>query len=363
MAHIRLEHVSKTFAQKPAVADVTIEVADGSFFAILGPSGCGKTTTLRLIAGLETADQGHIRIGERDVTRVAPGERRVAMVFQDYALYPHMTVAENVGYALKVRRRPRGEIADAVGEMAQRLGLDSLLTRRPGELSGGEQQRTALARALLQPADALLLDEPLSNLDARLRFEARAALKSLQQELGRTMVYVTHDQAEAMALADRIAVMDEGRVMQVGAPLEVYRRPQSAFVAAFLGGPAMNLLPGRVYPESHVFVLDDADDVVVDIAPLLERTAGRAAHTRTLGIRPEHVTLAARPDDYSIPSEVMVVQSLGAETLVTGRLGRRLVVARLFADADAPPPGRLWLRFDPARLHAFDADGARIDTL
>ncbi|MFN8483021.1 MAG: ABC transporter ATP-binding protein [Anaerolineae bacterium] len=361
MAHIRLEHVSKTFAQKPAVADVTLDVADGSFFAILGPSGCGKTTTLRLIAGLETADQGHIRIGERDVTRVAPGQRGVAMVFQDYALYPHMTVAENVGYALKIRHVPRDDIEAQVEAMAHRLQLDGLLARRPGELSGGEQQRTALARALLQPAQALLLDEPLSNLDARLRFEARAALKHLQREMGRTMVYVTHDQAEAMALADRIAVMDGGRVRQVGAPIEVYRRPQNAFVASFLGGPAMNLLPGRVYPASHVFVPDDVDGVVVDIAALLESSGGRAAGARTLGIRPEHVALSETADDHAIPGEVMVVQNLGAETLVTARVGRRLVVARLFTDNAAAPPGALWLRFDPAHLHAFDADGQRIE--
>ncbi|MFN8474746.1 MAG: ABC transporter ATP-binding protein [Anaerolineae bacterium] len=361
MAQITLEHVSKTFAQRPAVDDVTFDVADGDFFAILGPSGCGKTTTLRLIAGLETLDRGQIHIGERDVTRVSPGERRVAMVFQDYALYPHMTIAENVGYALKVRRQPRDFIEARVSEIASRLQIEGLLDRRPSQLSGGEQQRAALARALLQPADALLLDEPLSNLDARLRFEARATLKYLQHEMGRTMVYVTHDQAEAMALADRVAVIDHGKVMQVGAPLEVYHRPLNAFVAEFLGGPPMNLLPGHVDLESRVFVVEGAEGAVLDVARLMERIGERLAGARTLGIRPEHVAVSDAPADEAMPADVMVVQRLGAETLVTARLGPHLVVARLFSDDGDRLPNTLWLRPDPARLHLFDADGLRIE--
>ena len=359
MARISFDHISKTYAHRPAVDDVTFDVADGSFFAILGPSGCGKTTTLRLIAGLETADGGRIRIGERDVTRVAPGEREVAMVFQDYALYPHMTVAENVGYALKVRRRPRAEIEASVSRMAQRLQIDDLLDRRPGQLSGGEQQRTALARALLQPAQALLLDEPLSNLDARLRFEARVALQSLQHELGMTMVYVTHDQAEAMALADQIVVMDHGRVMQIGPPLEIYRRPRTVFVAGFLGGPPMNLLPGQVDAAGGVFVLDGAE-TTIDVARRMNGSSGKMAGARTLGVRPEHVTLASEPHGCALRGRVTVVQRLGAETLVTAQVGPHSLIARLFTDDADALPNPLWLRFDPTHLHFFDADGLRI---
>ena len=361
MARISLEHVSKTYAHRPAVDDVTFDVADGAFFAVLGPSGCGKTTTLRLIAGLETLDGGRIRIGERDVTRAAPGERQVAMVFQDYALYPHMTIAENVGYALKVRRQPRSEIEASVSYIARRLQIEGLLGRRPGQVSGGEQQRTALARALLQRADVLLLDEPLSNLDARLRFDARATLKHLQHEFGRTMIYVTHDQAEAMALADQIAVMEQGRVVQVGPPLDVYRRPRTAFVAGFLGGPPMNLLPGRVDAAKGVFVLDDADEAAIDVAALMQSLGDKGTGARLLGVRPEHVTLASEPVGCGIRGHVSVVQRLGAETLVTAQLGTHTVIARLFTDGSDPLPDPFWLRFDPARLHLFDAAGLRIE--
>src|SRR5512142_3215287 len=243
MARIVLEDVSKHFGSVVAVDRVNAEIADGEFFALLGPSGCGKTTTLRMVAGLEVPTTGTIRIGERDVTDLAPRERDVAMVFQDYALYPHMTILDNIGYPLKVRGVSRSELHSRVGQAAQSLDIGHLLERRPGQLSGGQQQRAAVARAVVHHAQVFLFDEPLSNLDAKLRVEARGFLKYLQHEIGVTTIYVTHDQAEAMALAHRMAIMDRGKVIQVGTPAEVYRQPQTTFVAAFLGSPPMNLFP------------------------------------------------------------------------------------------------------------------------
>ncbi|WP_322799180.1 ABC transporter ATP-binding protein, partial [Thermoflexus sp.] len=257
MAPIHLERVRKTFGPVVAVDDLTLTIEDGEFFALLGPSGCGKTTTLRLVAGLERPTGGRIFIGDRDVTDLPPQARDVAMVFQDYALYPHMTVMENIGYPLKVRRRPKPEIQKRVREVAQVLQITDLLDRRPGQLSGGQQQRAAVARALVHLPQAFLFDEPLSNLDAKLRLEARSFLKHLQKSLKITTIYVTHDQAEAMALADRIGIMDRGRLLQVGTPLEIYRRPRNTFVATFIGSPPMNLLRCRFRSAEAVLVLED----------------------------------------------------------------------------------------------------------
>src|SRR5690606_21250099 len=246
MAKVILDKVTRRFGSVVAVDQVSLDIHDGEFIALLGPSGCGKTTTLRLSAGLEQADGGRIFIGDRDVTQLPPRDRDIAMVVQDYALYPHMTILENIGYPLKVRGVGRDELTRRVTEVAERLQIGQLLERRPGQLSGGQQQRASVARAVVHHSQVFLFDEPLSNLDAKLRVEARAFLKRLQHELGITAVYVTHDQAEAMALADRIAVMQSGRIMQLGAPLDVYRRPANLFVASFIGSPPMNLLEARV---------------------------------------------------------------------------------------------------------------------
>ncbi|HZJ10498.1 MAG TPA: ABC transporter ATP-binding protein, partial [Trueperaceae bacterium] len=240
------ESISKEFGTVKAVNDVSFDIADGEFVCLLGPSGCGKTTTLRLIAGLEQPTSGRIAIGDRDVTLLPPKDRDVGMVFQDYALYPHMTISENIAYPLKVRGVSQAERAAKAAEVAQNLRIAQLLERRPSQISGGQQQRTSVARAVVHKPQVFLFDEPLSNLDAKLRLEARGFLKHLQKELGVTAVYVTHDQAEAMALADRIAVMDHGRIVQFGAPLEVYHRPATTFVASFLGSPPMNLVPVSV---------------------------------------------------------------------------------------------------------------------
>ena len=337
MAEIRLEGVTKRFEGVTAVADLDLTVADGEFLALLGPSGCGKTTTLRMIASLERPTAGRIHIGGRDVTDLGARERDVAMVFQDYALYPHMTVAGNIGYPLKVRGRGRAEIERRVGEAAEMLGLRPLLGRRPAQLSGGQQQRVAVARSLVYEPRALLLDEPLSNLDAKLRLEARGFLRNFQRRLGITTVYVTHDQAEAMALADRIAVMDQGRLLQLGGPLDVYRRPADTFVAGFIGSPPMNLIPCRV----------EAGGLRTRGGGLIaaEPPAGFRSGDRLLaGVRPEHLRLVE--GDGALPAEVYAVEPLGSESLVRVRAGEDLLVVRLFGD-DVPA-----LREgDPVRVH------------
>lgn len=312
MAKVTLENLTKVYpGGVRAVDGLDITIEDGEFFALLGPSGCGKTTLLRTIAGLETATKGSIRIGERDVTKVSAGKRDVGMVFQDYALYPHMTVAENVAYPLKVRKVSKDERHEKAADAAGSLDMRQLLERRPGQLSGGQQQRVALARSIAQEPGVFLFDEPLSNLDARLRLESRTFLKRLQKELGITTIYVTHDQAEALALADRIAVMEAGKIRQLDAPAEVYNRPSSLFVASFIGSVPMNLLEGvaendgvRVggirlsVPDDVVELLSEGDEVIV-------------------GIRPEHTELLDSEQNGAIGGEVAVHELLGTQYLIT----------------------------------------------
>ncbi|MEU8246536.1 ABC transporter ATP-binding protein [Nonomuraea sp. NPDC048916] len=305
---ISLHGLTKVFPGGVRALDgIDLTIGDGEFFALLGPSGCGKTTLLRTIAGLETATTGNIYINKTDVTSLPPGRRNVAMVFQDYALFPHMDVTENIAYPLRVRKVPRAERTAKAADVARRLSLSELLRRRPAQLSGGQQQRVALARAIACHPTAFLFDEPLSNLDARLRLEARTFLKRLQRELAVTTVFVTHDQAEALALADRIAVMSQGRMVQVGTPSEVFQRPATTFVASFIGSTPMNLLPAKTSGGSlHVAGavlpapagLTDGDDIVY-------------------GVRPEYMDLspAERPDAF--PGTVSVLENLGTSTLVT----------------------------------------------
>ncbi len=357
MAKILLEHVTKRFGELIAVNDVTLEVHDGEFVALLGPSGCGKTTTLRLIAGLEVPNAGRIQIGEREVTHLPPRERDVAMVFQDYALYPHMTLLDNIGYPLKVRGVGRREMVGRVTEVAQKLQIGDLLQRRPAQVSGGQQQRASVARALVHQAQVFLFDEPLSNLDAKLRLEARAFLKHLQREVGVTAVYVTHDQAEAMALADRIVVMNYGKIMQIGDPLQVYSRPANTFVASFMGNPPMNLLPCRVDLAAGKIIFDD--DYMLDIAAHRERWSAAISNGPqfTLGIRPEHISISPTQLPGTIPSQVYAVQPLGGEWLVVTQVGRELVSVRLFQDEAPPLAETVWLRFDLARTFLYGSDG------
>jgi multiple sugar transport system ATP-binding protein len=312
MAAITMGALTKIYPGGVRALDaVDLSIADGEFFALLGPSGCGKTTLLRTIAGLEAASGGAIHIGGRDVTTLAPGRRDVAMVFQDYALFPHMTVTENIAYPLKIKKVSGSERAQKAGETAAELGLTDYLKRRPGQLSGGQQQRVALARAMACHPQVFLFDEPLSNLDARMRLEARTFLKRLQRELGVTTVFVTHDQAEALALADRIAVMEGGRIRQLGTPAEVFRSPANTFVASFIGSTPMNLLDGIVRPEG-IEVGDTLLPIPPGLAPLLT-----IDEKLVYGIRPEYLGYTPAAAAGTLSGEIMVVENLGAAQLVT----------------------------------------------
>jgi ABC-type sugar transport system ATPase subunit len=329
MAPVVFHQVTKEFPGGTTAVDaLDLEIRDGELMVLVGPSGCGKSTALRMIAGLEQPSSGRITIGERDMAGLSPGARDVAMVFQSYALYPHMSVRDNLAFPLRRRRMGKDEIGRRVTEMAEMLELGELLKRKPAQLSGGQRQRVAMGRALIREPVAFLLDEPLSNLDAKLRTELRAELKRLHRRLGTTMVYVTHDQIEAMTLGDRIAVMNRGRLQQVGSPDEIYRRPCNLFVGRFVGSPAMNLLPG----------------------PLV----GRGADV-TAGVRPEAMHRAGEVAA-GIPLELVtdVVEPLGSDVYVHGSAGGEAVVARLPGNVQVSPGDRLALAIDPADLHIFD---------
>ena len=343
MASILLDRLWKTYPNGHVAArGVELAIEDGEFMVLVGPSGCGKSTALRMIAGLETPTQGRVLIGDRDVTEVPPQERDVAMVFQSYALYPHMTVRDNLGFGLRMRGTAPARIAERVEVAAKALGLGGVLDRKPGQLSGGQRQRVALGRAIVREPLVFLFDEPLSNLDAKLRLETRAELARLHRRLAATMVYVTHDQEEALTLGTRVAVMNDGRVEQVGPPLEVYRRPETVFVATFVGSPAMNLLPAELLPGLA--------------------TAGAGADGAMLGIRPHDLTVvpAGAGDSDAL---VDVVEPRGSELLLYLRLGAggegpefRVIAP---PDLDAAPDRVVGLRFDRARLHLFDPESGR----
>jgi ABC-type sugar transport system ATPase subunit len=358
VATIRFVNLTKKFGAVTAVNDLSLSVGDGEFIALLGPSGCGKTTTLRLLAGLEAPTSGQVFIGERDVTTLPPRERDVAMVFQDYALYPHMTIFENIAYPLKVRHRPKPEQQAQVTEVASLLQIGHLLERRPGQLSGGQQQRVSVARAVVYRPQTFLFDEPLSNLDAKLRLEARSFLKHLQRSLGVTSLYVTHDQSEALALATRIAVMEHGRIAQIGTPAEVYRTPASTFVASFIGNPPMNLLPCKVdLGEGKIHVATGA----FDISSTRERFGTRAANAAHVGFRAEKVLIpaltgAAAPST-PIPASLYTVQPLGGETLITLRVGDQEITARLFGDDTPDLPSEVPFYVGTEHLFLYDEDG------
>jgi len=312
MSAITMRELTKIYPGGVRALDgLDLQIADGEFFALLGPSGCGKTTLLRTIAGLEVASTGSVSIGDRDVTNLPPGQRDVAMVFQDYALFPHMSVQDNIAYPLRIKKMDRRTRGAKAAQTAAELGLSQLLERRPGQLSGGQQQRVALARAMACHPSVFLLDEPLSNLDARLRLEARTFLKRLQRELGITTVFVTHDQAEALALADRIAVMDGGRIRQVGTPTEVFRQPANTFVAGFIGSTPMNLI--------HATVVDGEVAVGSVRLALPEHAHGQVADGENVvfGVRPEYLDLSSEPVAGALSGTVAVVENLGSHSLVS----------------------------------------------
>jgi multiple sugar transport system ATP-binding protein len=378
MASIALSGVSKVFPDgTAAVADLDLDIPDGGFTVLVGPSGSGKSTALRMVAGLEETTAGTIRIGERVVNDVAPKHRDIAMVFQSYALYPHMSVQDNLGFALKLRSVEQGRVRERVTAVARRLGIAEQLARRPRQLSGGQRQRVALGRAIVRQPRAFLMDEPLSNLDAKLRVEMRAYIARLHQELGTTTLYVTHDQTEAMTMGDRVAVMRDGRLEQVDAPQALYDRPANLFVAAFIGSPAMNLLRGRLeYADGRLLVLLGNERLVIPDCVLDERPelAGWVDEDVVVGVRPEAVRVADRatPAGAVLELEVVLVEALGSDLLVHLRTdASRVTVSDAFDGEDEAglearftarlPPNlrvavgdRLRLGVDAARLHVFD---------
>ncbi|MDB5589785.1 ABC transporter ATP-binding protein [Enterovirga sp.] len=355
MAAVTLEGVSKIYhGGVQAVRNVSFDVPDGSFCVLVGPSGCGKSTLLRMIAGLETISAGTVGIGGRVVNDVEPADRDIAMVFQNYALYPHMSVYDNMAYGLRNRRTPKPEIDERVREAARILAIEPYLDRKPRALSGGQRQRVAMGRAIVRKPQVFLFDEPLSNLDAKLRVQMRVEIKRLQRSLGVTSVYVTHDQIEAMTLSDVLVVMNAGQVEQIGTPIELYRRPQTRFVAGFLGSPAMNFLPGRIGREPGTIMLDER--------PIRIATPPAAAPDTQveLGIRPEDLRLVPRGQAGALAMHIEFVEELGATQLVHGRIAAAPATVQVPTGA-IPPEGTIELAVDPAATHLFDvASGRRL---
>ncbi|MCC0030442.1 MAG: sn-glycerol-3-phosphate ABC transporter ATP-binding protein UgpC [Brucellaceae bacterium] len=346
MAGMEMKALAKSYGSHLVLSGVDLTVDDGEFIVLVGPSGCGKSTLLRMIAGLEPITAGEFAIGGMRMNEVAPRDRDIAMVFQSYALYPHMDVARNMGFSLEIRGRSKAEREQPVRDAAATLGLGALLERLPKALSGGQRQRVAMGRAIVRKPQAFLFDEPLSNLDAALRVEMRLEIARLHQRLGATMIYVTHDQVEAMTLADRIVVMNGGVIQQVGTPMDLYDRPANRFVAQFIGSPTMNILP--------VAVSDRGPVLANGVAP------GLASGTAALGIRPEHLAMTA-PGEGDFDVEVQVVERLGSDTNVFAEaeaLGA--VLARVHGNADVRPGHSVGLRLDRARMHQFDEAGERL---
>jgi len=361
VASVVLRKLVKDFGETRVVHNMDLEIAHNEFVALVGPSGCGKSTTLRMIAGLEDASDGEILIDGRVVNELAPKDRDVAMVFQDYALYPHMTARENMAFGLEVRGLSRAEVDTRVAHAAAVLGIAELLARKPRQLSGGQRQRVAMGRAIVRQPKVFLFDEPLSNLDAKLRVQMRTEIKKLHQRVATTVVYVTHDQVEAMTLADRIVVLRAGIIEQVGSPDDVYNHPSSMFVAGFIGSPTMNFVPGRIARNGRSLALMAADEpITVDVPE--ERVDHYAAHDGrqvVVGIRPEHFSCATGsvPPDLTVP--VDVVEPLGSDTLVFFRLGESEVVARVPPTVKVVTGAQIALTIDAAQIHLFDAETER----
>ncbi len=360
MAAVSIRNVYKSFGPVKVIQGISMEVGDGEFVVMVGPSGCGKSTLLRMIAGLESISSGDIAIGGRVVNRVEPKDRDIAMVFQNYALYPHKSVYDNMAYGLKIRGLPKDKIEELVQRAAATLELSALLQRAPRELSGGQRQRVAMGRAIVRQPAVFLFDEPLSNLDAKLRVQMRAELQALHRRLGTTTLYVTHDQVEAMTLAQRMLVMNQGRAEQIGAPLEVYTRPATTFVAGFIGSPPMNLIPGRIEADGAALLTEE--QARVRLPRTIAALAGRQV---LLGVRPEHLEACDEVSALLTPM-INFVELLGSDSLVYGYLGadKRGVrlAARLHATSAQAHDGALPLRFEEQHLHLFDpASGRRLE--
>ena len=362
MAKVTLDRLRKVYPNGyVGVDDATFEIGDGELLVLVGPSGCGKSTLLRMIAGLETITSGELHIGQRRVNDVAPKDRDIAMVFQSYALYPHMTVAENLGFGLKLRGAPRQDIDRRVRESAAMLELESLLDRKPAALSGGQRQRVALGRALVRQPQVFLLDEPLSNLDAKLRASTRVEIARLHRTLGTTMVYVTHDQVEAMTLGQRIVVLDKGRIQQIDTPMALYNRPANLFVATFLGSPKMNLLRGELVETHGMPRLRIAEGTTLALHPepaLAGTVRGYLGRALTVGLRPEDLSLAeAGPD--RLEARVETVEPVGSEAFLNLRCGDCELVVRV-PPRELPQPGdTVHLAHNPEHMHFFDPDSGR----
>jgi len=369
MARVRLEGIRKTYQDSTvAVHGVDLDVADGEFVVLVGPSGSGKITTLRMIAGLESISAGKLMIGDRVVNDVPPKDRDIAMVFQSYALYPHMTVRDNLAFALKLRGNSKAEIDTRVQQAANILGIHDFLDRTPKQLSGGQRQRVALGRAIVRQPQVFLFDEPLSNLDAQLRVQMRREIARLHQELDATMIYVTHDQVEAMTLGDRIVVMNKGHVQQIDGPMNLYDHPRNRFVAGFIGSPAMNFFDGRIVPDSQLQFVADGDAFTLDFpASPAQRLQGLEGRQLTLGIRPEDVSVAPETGPtlfagestivhppITAPARLDLVEALGNEVFIYASVGPHVITARI-APRPMPPLGNpITLAFDLAKAHFFD---------
>jgi multiple sugar transport system ATP-binding protein len=360
MAGVEFAHVHKAFGSFVAVEDLDLAIGAGEFVSLLGPSGCGKTTTLRMLAGLEHPTRGTISVGDRVVNELPPGQRDIAMVFQSYALYPHMTVAQNIEYPLRKRGVPRAARAEQVKRTAALLQIEALLDRKPRQLSGGQQQRVALGRALVRDPAAFLLDEPLSNLDAKLRSHMRAELIELHQRIGKTMIYVTHDQLEAMTMSDRIAVMDQGRLLQCDTPHEIYHRPANFFVAGFIGTPSMNFIKGTLRPDGAQMTFE-AGKLMLKLPSVLVQDRvlnGDGLATVTLGVRPEDIVLNPNGE----PATTKLVEPTGHESIVFFDLAGHTVVARVGPDIRLKAGESVGLTLNNGKLHFFAAsDGIRLN--
>ena len=355
MATARLENITKRFPDHLAVDRINLDIEEGEFLVLVGPSGCGKSTTLRMIAGLEHATEGEIWIGDRRVNHVSPRDRDVAMVFQNYALYPHMNVHRNLSYSLRLRRVPKAEVETLVRQVADSLDLTRLLGRKPGQLSGGQRQRVALGRAIIREPKLFLMDEPLSNLDAKLRVQTRSEITRLQRELGVTTVYVTHDQSEAMTMGTRIVVMKDGRIQQIDSPRELYRYPANAFVAQFVGTPPMNMLTCRLDSAGEASTLV-GDGAIIRCPDAAVKPLASAGETFLVGFRPEDIEISRDEPNSDLGGTVVAVEELGHESLVAVSAGAEQFIARLSpAAAERVRLGdRIGFAVDPAKLRFFN---------
>jgi multiple sugar transport system ATP-binding protein len=362
MGQVVLKGINKFFDSVHAVKDVNLQIRDKEFVVFVGPSGCGKTTTLRMIAGLEAISSGDISIDGNVVNELAPMDRDIAMVFQNYALYPHMSVYDNMAFGLKMRKFEKAEIGKRVKEAADILGIGELLKRKPRQLSGGQRQRVALGRAIVRHPRVFLFDEPLSNLDAKLRVQMRVELKKLHLRLATTSIYVTHDQVEAMTLGDRVVVMKDGVVQQVGEPLELYNTPANKFVAGFIGSPAMNFAKVTITEAGGALWVENTGIRIKVPAETAARLNGHKSGTVSMGIRPEDLRVAtsADPADLIIDTGVEVVEQLGSEILLDVKAGSNSIVASVEPSVRVKPQDRMRLAVNPARIHFFDAETEKV---